>query len=62
MNKKNYLTPEVRSLQLYTEEQILAASELPGGGEGELDAPKKDGFHHSGWLKKHEAAEEGYWK
>lgn len=60
MNKKIYLTPGVRSLQLYTESHILDASELPGGGEGDLDAPKKG--LQSGWLKKEEESEGGYWK
>lgn len=60
MNKKIYLTPGVRSLQFYTEGHILDASELPGGGEGELDVPKKD--FQSGWLKKEENGEGGYWK
>lgn len=62
MNKKIYSTPAVRSLLLYTEGHILKASELPGGGEGELDAPKKEHTHGAGWLKKHNAAEEGYWQ
>ena len=62
MKKKIYMSPGVRSLQLYSEGYILNASELPGGGEGELDAPKKEGFHAPGWLKKTEAEEKNTWQ
>ena len=56
------MSPGFRSLQLYSEGYILNASELPGGGEGELDAPKKEGFHAPGWLKKTEAEEKNTWQ
>lgn len=52
MNKRRYIKPTTRSLHLFGEGHILTTSELPGGGEGELDAPKKGVFSSSQWLKK----------